>query len=50
MQILSRLIYVIQAPIFFIYMCLPFLWILEVPYWILTGRSLMKDWCQYNGV
>ena len=48
MKILLRLVYVLQAPLFFIYMCLPFLWIINIPYWILTGRDLMEDWFQYN--
>ena len=49
-NILNRLIYVLQAPIFFVYMCLPFFWIINIPYWIITERNLMKDWCQYNDV
>lgn len=43
---LSRLLYVICAPIWLIYMGFPILWLLDIPYWILTNRSLMKDVCK----
>ena len=50
MKVFKRFIYVLQAPLFFIYMCLPFFWVINIPYWIITGRNLTKDWCQYNDV
>jgi hypothetical protein len=50
MKIVKRLIYIVQAPLFFLYVSLPFLWVLDLPYWVFTGRSLMDDWCEYNEV
>jgi hypothetical protein len=50
MKVLSRLFYVTQAPLFFIYMLIPPLWLLDMPYWIFTKRNLMDDWCKYNEV
>jgi hypothetical protein len=50
MKMLKRFIYILQAPLFGIYMCLPFLWIINLPYWIITGRNLMNDWCEYNEI
>jgi hypothetical protein len=45
-----RLILVILAPLFMIYMMFPPLWIIEIPYWIITDRDLMEDWCKMYGV
>ena len=45
-----RLILVILAPIFMIYMMFPPLWLIGIPYWIITERNLMKDWCKMYGV
>jgi hypothetical protein len=45
-----RLIWVILVPIFMIYMLFPALWLIGIPYWIITGRELMKDWCKMYGV
>ncbi len=45
-----RLMWFILAPIFMIYMMFPPLWIIGIPYWIITGRDLMKDWCKMYGV
>ena len=50
MKILKRFIYILQTPLFFLYMCLPVFWIIDLPYWIITGKSLMKDWCKYNEI
>ena len=44
------MIYILQAPLFFVYMCIPFLWVIGLPYWVFTGRNLMKDWCRYNEI
>jgi hypothetical protein len=49
-SILNRLIYVLQTPLFFVYMCIPFLWVIDMPYWIFTGKNLMNDWSKYNGI
>lgn len=45
-----RLVYLLVAPIFIIYMMFPPLWIIGIPYWIITDRDLMKDWCKMYGV
>ena len=45
-----RLIWLVVAPIFMIYMMFPPLWIIGIPYWIITDRDLMKDWCKMYGV
>lgn len=45
-----RLVYLLSAPIFMIYMMFPPLWIIGIPYWIITDRDLMKDWCEMYGV
>ncbi len=45
-----RLVYLLVAPIFMIYMMFPPLWIIGIPYWIITNRDLMKDWCKMYGV
>jgi len=45
-----RLIIVLLAPLFMCYMMLPPLWLLGIPYWILTNRSLMNDWRRMYGV
>ena len=50
MNILNRMIYILQIPLFFVYMIIPFFWVIGIPYWIFTGRNLMKDWCWYNGI
>ena len=48
--VVYRLIWVVLAPIFMIYMMLPPLWIIGIPYWIITDRDLMEDWCKMYGV
>jgi hypothetical protein len=50
MGILNRLFWLIQLPLFIVYMCIPFFWILGIPYWVLTNGNLMNDWCKYNGI
>ena len=50
MKIFKRLIYIIQAPIFLVYVMFPLLWVLDIPYWILTGRDLWEDWWGYNNI
>ena len=50
MKIIIRLIYILQAPLFVAYMLLPFLWIIDIPYWAITNRNLMMDWCKFNGI
>jgi hypothetical protein len=48
--VVYRLIWVVLAPIFMIYMMLPPLWIIGIPYWIITDRDLMEDWCKMYDV
>ena len=48
--VVYRLIWVILAPIFMIYMMFPPLWLIGIPYWIITDRDLMEDWCKMYGV
>ena len=48
--VIYRLVYFLFAPIFMIYMLFPTLWIIGIPYWILTNRDLMKDLCKMYGV
>jgi hypothetical protein len=48
--VVYRLIYLLVAPIFMIYMLFPPLWIFGIPYWIITDRDLMKDCCKMYGV
>lgn len=50
MTILKRLLYIIQIPLFVLYIAIPLFWILEIPYWIITGRNLRKDWFKYNKI
>jgi len=45
-----RLLWLVVAPIFMIYMMFPPLWIIGIPYWIITDRDLMKDWCKMYGI
>ena len=44
------MIYILQSLLFFVYMCIPFFWIIGLPYWAFTGRDLMEDWCRYNEI
>lgn len=39
LEIAIRLLYVILFSFAFIYICFPPLWILEIPYWIITGNK-----------
>lgn len=50
LSIAYRLMYLLLVPVFMIYMMLPPLWIIGIPYWIITGRNLMKDWCGIYGI
>jgi hypothetical protein len=50
MKTLKRLIYVLQVPVFFVYLYIPFLRIFDLPYWVFSGRNLMDDWCVYNEI
>lgn len=43
MKIIYRLVYVILSPLYVVYMLFPPFWILNIPYWVITGRNLMKD-------
>ena len=45
-----RLIIIVGIPFYMVYMMFPPLWLLGIPYYILTGRELMKDWCKVYGV
>jgi hypothetical protein len=45
-----RLLFVVGAPFFMVYMLFPPLWLLGLPYWIITDRDLMTDWCKMYGV
>lgn len=48
-QFLLRLLFTIQFPLFVIYSFIPIFWLLEIPYWIILGRSLWEDWWKLNG-
>ena len=50
MGIIKRFLYIIFAPVFMIYIVCPPLWILNIPYWIITDRDLMDDLCKIYGV
>jgi hypothetical protein len=41
--VVNRLIWLIGFPFYCIYMMIPLFWLLDIPYWVITERDLMKD-------
>jgi hypothetical protein len=50
MKQLKRLIYIFQIPIFYLYISIPFFWVIDILYWVLFERDLFKDWSSYNNL
>ena len=48
MKAFKRLFYIVQFLFFICYVCLPPLWLLGFPYWVLSGKDLWDDWWNFN--
>lgn len=47
--VLRRLAFVTLLIPFIVYLVLPPCWLLGIPYWIMSGKNLMRDWKSLMG-